>query len=183
MKLYHYFEKEKGPFCNLSDLSLEDAENALNEIRKRNQIYAAKRDETYIKRRFKYEDLTRKMFLEKGGKAMRSRPHYMTVEECAWLKSWYKDGCSVIIDIKDLDTDTISFTYGDMFPTFGPRGDDSAEYRKQVYTYEEILQIIQKYGLPQKWNPNGEKGPIRYIEAQLWSNTTVSNIVKYCEKQ
>lgn len=51
MRLYHYFEKEKGPFCSLSDLSLEDAENVLNEIKKRNQIYAAKRDENYIKRR------------------------------------------------------------------------------------------------------------------------------------
>ncbi len=122
--------------------------------------------------------MTRKMFLLKGGKVIRNRPHYMTVEECNWLKSWYKEGSSIHININKLDTDTISFTYGDMFPTFGPRGDDRNEYRKKVYTYEEILQVIQKYGLPQQWNPNGQKGPIRYIEAQIWSNETVNKIVE-----
>ncbi len=45
MKLYHYFEKENGHFCNLSDLSLQEAEKVLEEIKKRNQIYAAKRDD------------------------------------------------------------------------------------------------------------------------------------------
>lgn len=180
MKLYHYFEKERGPFCNLSDLSLDDAKSILDEIKRLNQIYAAKRDETYIKRRFEYENLTRKLFGIKGGKVIRDRPHYMVVEACDWLKSWYKDGCDINIDITRLDTDTISFTYGDMFPTFGPKGDDSTEYRKQVYTYKEILNIIQKYGLPQQWNQNGQKGPIRYIEAQIWSDDTIKKILKYC---
>lgn len=63
-----------------------------------------------------------------------------------------------------------------MFPVFGLRGDDSKEYRKQVYTYEEILKIIDKYGFPQKWNPLGKKGPIRYIEAQVWDDSIISTI-------
>ena len=65
-----------------------------------------------------------------------------------------------------------------MFPIFGPRGDDSKEYRKQVYTYKEILAVIYKYGLPQQCNPNGEMGPIRYIEAQIWSDDTVAKIME-----
>lgn len=89
MILYHYFEQEKGPLRNLSDLPLQDA-------------------------------------------------------------------------------DRISFTYGDMFPTFSQRICDGREYRNNVYTYQEILQLINQYGLPQIWNPNGEHGPERYIEAQIW---------------
>ena len=87
MKLYHYYEKENGPFCNLSDLCLEDAEKILNVIKRNKKCFASERDETYLKRRFEYEDLTRKIFLFKGGKAIRQRPHYMTVEACEWLKT------------------------------------------------------------------------------------------------
>lgn len=111
MKLYHYFEKEKGPFCNLSDLHLADAEKVLGEIRKENQIYASKRDETYIRRRFEYEDLTRKLFIAKGGKVIRNRPHYMTVEACEWLKSWYKEGCFLLLDQEEMIIQNIGNKY------------------------------------------------------------------------
>ena len=178
MKLYHYFEKSTGPFYNLSDLSYENAEKVLSEIRGKHTTFAAQRDDSYIRRRFEYEELVRELFQQKGGKVLRIRPHYMTLEACDWLKSWYVNGCELHIDIDLVDTDTISFTYGDMFPTFGPRGDDRTEYRKQVYTYREISDIIRKYGLPQHWNPNGEKGPIRYVEAQVWSDDTIERILE-----
>ena len=47
------------------------------------------------------------------------------------------------------------------------------EYFHQLYTYEEILQIIEKYGLPQDWNDDGAHGYERYIEAHVWSDETV----------
>ena len=39
--------------------------------------------------------------------------------------------------------------------------------------YEEILKIIEKYGLPQDWNRDGRYGPERYIEAHVWSDETI----------
>lgn len=177
MKLFHYYEKEIGPFINLSDLKIEEAENIMNNIHSNKKLFASNRDKTYLKRRFEYEDIVKNLFISKGGRVNRIRPHYMTLQECPWLLTWYKNGKSISIDIKDIDTNYISFTYGDMFPVFGPKGDDSKEYRKKVYTYEEILNIINKYGLPQNWNPKGEKGPIRYIEAQIWDNNII-NIIK-----
>ena len=65
---------------------------------------------------------------------------------------------------------SVSFTYGDSHPTFSPwpREDDWKEYRRKIYTYEEILALIETYGLPQNWNPDGQFGPERYIEAQVW---------------
>lgn len=177
MKLFHYYEKEIGPFVNLSNLKIEDAENAMNTIYNNKNLFASNRDKTYLKRRFEYEDIVQEIFVSKGGRVNKRRPHYMTLEDCPWLLSWYKDGASINIEIKDIDTNYISFTYGDMFPVFGPRGDDSKEYRKQVYTYEEILNVIDKYGFPQKWNPLGEQGAIRYIEAQVWDEDII-NIIK-----
>ena len=47
------------------------------------------------------------------------------------------------------------------------------EYRKQLYTYTEILNIIKKYGLPQDWNHDRKYGPERYIEVHIWSDETV----------
>jgi hypothetical protein len=45
-----------------------------------------------------------------------------------------------------------------------------------VYTYEEIVEIIKKYGLPQVWNEDGRYGPERYIEVQVWSDEPLENL-------
>ena len=46
-------------------------------------------------------------------------------------------------------------------------------YRKTVYTYDEILRMIDKYGLPQEWNDDGAHGPERYIEAHVWTDEPI----------
>lgn len=33
----------------------------------------------------------------------------------------------------------------DLFPTFSPLVNDNREYRRQIYTFEEIVKLIQKY--------------------------------------
>lgn len=125
-------------------------------------------------RRINYEELGRRLFIEKGGKPIRKAPHYMVVECCDWLNSWFIEGDFIKIPIQEFDLNTISFTYGDMHPTFSPRVNDGKEYRKKIYTYTEILEIIKKYGLPQEWNADGKFGPERYIEAQIWSDETIN---------
>lgn len=87
-----------------------------------------------------------------------------------FLESWYEDCDFIEIPIEKLDIRTVSFTYGDSHPTFSDRVNDGKEYRKKLYTYEEILKIIDKYGLPQAWNADGKYGPERYVEAHVWSN-------------
>lgn len=68
---------------------------------------------------------------------------------------------------------TLSFTYGDSMPTFSPTINDEKEYRHKLYTYHEILDIIDKYGFPQDWNDDGKCGPERYIEVHVWSDETI----------
>lgn len=74
------------------------------------------------------------------------------------------------------DIRTLSFTYGDSMPTFSDRCADGKEYRKKVYFYDEIIKLIDKYGLPQDWNDDGKFGPERYIEVQVRSNRTIDTI-------
>ena len=168
--LYHYYEKQIGPFKNLSDLTLEEAQAVLGKIKAENQVMAAHRFPGYLERRAELEQIASTMFIAKGGKPVRQVPHYMVVGECAWLQTWYQNGCFVKIPVRAFKPETISFSYGDLFPTFSPRVNDQKEYRRQIYTLSEIVGIIEKYGFPQDWNIDGKFGPERYIEVQVWDD-------------
>lgn len=176
MYLYHYYDKTIGPFVNLSDLPREEASKIINRIKiEKPNTLCAQRDVDYMFRRHMYEDIIRKEFIKKGGSIKRSVPHYMVVEHSPWLASWFENSAYIKIAIEEFDLSTVSFTYGDSHPTFSPwpRDDDWKEYRRKLYTYSEILVMIEKYGLPQIWNKDGRLGPERYVEAHIWNDITV----------
>ncbi len=178
MFLYHYYEKGCQPFMNISDLPYDEAIAIMKKIKEsRPTTQCAGRHPDYVKDRRNYEEILRTEFLKKGGIIKRKAPHYMTVEHSLWLSSWFEDCDYIKIPIEDFDLKTLSFTYGDSHPTFSPRITDGKEYRKQLYTYDEILKIIEKYGLPQDWNNDGKFGPERYVEVQIWSNETIERYI------
>lgn len=170
--LYHYYDQTLGPFKNLSDLSDEEAKQILLDMREtRPYSQPAQRDSLYMTRRRHYEKIAYDKFVEMGGKPERTSPHYMVVEYCKWLSEWYQNSAFVKIPIEKFNKDTISFTYGDMHPNFSPLTEnDGKPYRGKLYNYEQILKVIEEFGLPQEWNPDGELGPERYIEVQVWSD-------------
>ncbi|MGI6190156.1 MAG: hypothetical protein GX041_05495 [Clostridiales bacterium] len=175
MYLYHYYDKSIGPFVNLSDLPIEEAKVILSKIREtKPDTYCAKRPPEYMENRHYYEEILRTEFVKKGGIILRRSPHYMVVEHSLWLSTWYENCAYIRIPIEEFDLRTVSFTYGDSHPVFSPRPNkmDGKEYRKKLYTYDEILMLIEKYGLPQHWNNEGIYGPERYIEAHIWSDET-----------
>ncbi|WP_281819532.1 hypothetical protein [Vallitalea longa] len=177
--LYHYFDKEIGPFVNLSDLPVNEAQSILNTIKvKKPNSQSAKRHDKYVEYRHNCENIIRAEFAKKGGVMNRISPHYMVIEHSPWLSTWYESSTFIKIPIEEFDIKTISFTYGDSMPTFSPTINDGKEYRKKLYTYDEILKIIEKYGLPQNWNDDGRYGPERYIEAHIWSDETISKYRK-----
>lgn len=133
----------------------------------------AKRASEYMELRHYYEGILREEFKKKGGSIQRKSPHYMVVEHSPWLATWFENSAFIKIDINEFDLNTVSFTYGDSHPTFSPKVNDGREYRKKLYTYNEILEIIAKYGLPQDWNNDGQFGPERYIEAHIWDDNVV----------
>ena len=168
--LFHYYEKKSGPFSNLSSVPLPDAQKILNGLKSERQTMASQRYDGYLQRRHELESIARAIFIEKGGKPKNEYPHYMVVGKCDWLKSWYIESGFIRIHVSAFNSDAISFSYGDLFPTFSDRVTDNREYRRQVYTLNEIEQIISKYGLPQHWNGQGEFGPERYVEVQVWDD-------------
>ncbi|MFC7680749.1 hypothetical protein [Paenibacillus sp. GCM10028914] len=169
--LYHYFEKDKGPFRNLSNLSIEKASEISNEIRNEGKVFASQRSDDYMIIRRDLERIARALFIAKGGKPGNTFPHYMVLDSCEWLESWYRDSDKIAIDLDEFTETSISFTYGDLFPTM--RFEDNKPYRKQIYTKQEIMEVIKKFGLPQEWNRYGDKGPERYIEVQVWDEEVI----------
>lgn len=163
---YHYFEQSLGPFRNLSSLSADEAEAVTQQIRLQGRNFASRRSADYMAIRRTLEHRAYEQFVAKGGKPLQSYPHYLTLGACEWLSSWYSEPDHVLIPWGDLPVDVVSFTYGDLFPTM--RFDDAKPYRKQIYTKDEIIEVIQTYGWPQEWNREGDKGPERYIEVQVW---------------
>ena len=174
MFLYHYYDKTIGPFKNLSDLDREEADKVLQQIAiTKPNVQCAKRSADYMQARAYYENILRTEFQKKGGYIQRQVPHYMVVEHSPWLSTWYENSAYIKIPIEEFDLRMVSFTYGDSHPTFSDRVNDGKEYRKKLYTYDEILEVINKYGLPQDWNDDGKFGPERYIEAHIWSDEVI----------
>lgn len=95
----------------------------------------------------------------------------MTLGACNWLQTWYMEPEMITIDWNEISKQSMSFTYGDLFPTM--RYPDEKPYRKQVYTKDEIVRVIDQFGLPQDWNSDGDKGPERYIEVQIWDEQII----------
>ena len=176
MYLYHYYDKKVGPFVNLSDIPIDEAKTVLDDIKKaKPNTQCATRDPEYIDRRHRNENILIAEFTKKGGIIKRHAPHYMIVEHSPWVSTWFEDGGQVKIPIEEFDLKTVSFTYGDSFPVFSTMVHkmDDKEWRRKVYSYDEILGIIAKYGLPQDWNDDGAHGPSRYVEAHVWSDETI----------
>lgn len=174
MFLYHYYDASMKPFQNLSDIPIDEAKKILMDIAtKKPNTQCAKRADEYMELRHYYENILKCEFIKKGGNIQREIPHYMIVGESMWLASWFENSAFIKISIEEFDKSTISFTYGDSHPTFSSKVNDGKEYRKKLYTYDEILDIIAKYGYPQDWNNNGKYGPERYIEAHIWSDDVI----------
>jgi hypothetical protein len=167
--LCHYYEATDGPFRNLSDLPLVDAEEILQRIRQTDSSrFASRRPADYMVVRRQLEELVRQQFIAKGGRPRRNHPHYLILGACPWVLDWYPDGRELRIPLAVFGAEIISFTYGDTFPAM--RYPDGKPYRGQVYTLAELPVLIETFGLPQDWNATGEHGPDRYIEAQVWAD-------------
>jgi hypothetical protein len=172
--LSHYYEAAQGPFRSLSIHGPEEAERILDEIRRAGKTFASQRQEDYLAIRRELEQTIRDRFMAKGGQPRRATPHYMIVGACPWVKTWYVEGREVRVPLAAFDPEAISLTYGDSFPAM--RFKDGKPYRGQVYTMDELPELIRLYGLPQAWNPDGARGPDRYIEAQVWDDEPLKSL-------
>ena len=170
--LYHYYERKIGSFVSMSGLPIDEA--MAIQSRFTLPFRTENRSQQYYERRQYLEQLVRSLFIAKGGRPTLAVPHYMAIGECPFLATWFEDAAYIKIPITAFDLQTVSFTYGDTFPTFSPRVTDGLEYRNKVYDYNEIVALVEKYGLPQdSWD--GTYASPCYVEAQVWSDSPIND--------
>ena len=179
MFLYHFYDARSGPFKSLTSISQDEAREVIERIKiERPNSQCALRHDKYVQYRHNCERMLREAFAKKGGIMEIDSPHYMVLGFSPWLSTWFEECRYIKIPVEEFDLRTVSFTYGDSMPTFSDSVNDGKEYRKKVYMYDEILEIIKKYGMPQEWNDDGKYGPERYIEAHIWSDKVIQKYMQ-----
>ena len=189
MFLYHYFDKNRGPFLSVTEMPYDSARNLLEENKRKDPKSVNPNIEWFLKTRYEMENKIREMFVDIGGKPIRNAPFYMTLGEHPQLMTWFNNPDCIKIPVDEFDSKTVSYTYGDSFPVFNPSLNDGREFWEKVYMYEDIIKLIDTYGYPPyieydmgKWIfPPGKpiNQHLKYIEAHIWSDDTVK---KYQEK-
>ena len=116
--LYHYYEKNCEPFRTITALPLEEAIVVYTAWRAAQPNSGVTAPEWYLNRRYNMEKRVRDKFIEIGGKPIRTAPVYFTLGANKGMETWYNTPAHVKIAISEFDLDTVSFTYGDMFPVF-----------------------------------------------------------------
>jgi len=175
MKFYRYFYNIKEPFAKITDINSSNVQEYLKFIDEKS-LARKTYNTNYINKRLETEKKIRNRFIEKGGKPILEHPHYLVLENCDyWFFKEKNAFASLVIESAKFSKDIVSFTYGDSIPTFDNEFDDGKEYRKEVYTIDEIEGIINKYSLPQLWNYNSQYGPENYIEVQIWDDKVISD--------
>ena len=67
--LYHYYDKTIGAFVSLSDISIEEANSVLKDIKEtKPNVQSAKRHNTYMEDRHNYEEILKTEFFKKRWK-------------------------------------------------------------------------------------------------------------------
>ena len=179
--LYHYYEKTCEPFRTITVLPFDEAIIALCEWRENNPKSASPANiEWFLNRRYEMEKRVRDKFISIGGKPVRTAPVYFTLGANKGMMTWYNNPAYIKIPINEFALDTVSFTYGDTFPVFNSSLNTGEEWWGQVYCYDEILKLIDKYGYPEdpEYDMKNRIFPkdkpinqyLKYIEAHVWSD-------------
>ena len=175
--LYHYFERDFGPFTPLTSLPIEDARQILLEKRSAGKFGNPDID-GFLQKRYDRDKHLREVFIEHGGKPQRTVPIYMTLgEHCQWESS-YENPAVIKISLKEFDPYTVSFTYGDSFAIFNPELFGEEEYWNKVYFADEILEVVKRRGFPPHVEYDFKRGiypadkhincHLKYVEAHVW---------------
>lgn len=178
MYLYHYYEKTRPPFLTITTLPINEAKKILTKLNT-----GLPDIDYFLSRRYEMEKIVRDRFIEKGGTPVNTAPVYFTLGENKNMETWFDNVACIKIPVEEFDLNQVSFTYGDMFPVLNPKLNTGEEWWGQVYRYEEILDLINKYGYPEdppyhmrkKQFPKDKpiRNYLKYVEAHVWSNDVI----------
>ena len=177
--LTHYYLPDKKPFLTLSDLEGDKLNEVLTELRLKAQKGESLRGfaSWYVDERKKTEVFLRNEFIKKGGKPQRKFPIYFVLGKSEVQKGLSSGTKELIIDLKTVPKEFLSFTYPDSMATMVLMNDD--EFRKpyhgKIFTFSEIIEVVREHGFPKDEGAKTSKFIYpNYIEAQVWCDLNIS---------
>lgn len=188
----HYHSRLDPPFLNLSDLSLDQLDEVIEQLKQRkadNPNYKRVFGKRYMDFRKQTESKLRQLFEERGGKPERQSPHYFVLGECPWFSELYPDAEMVQLDWRKLPAKQTSFTYPDSFvsmrlgPNYGLPSEPPQPYHERVFFMDELTEIVAEHGLPdgsvdEDYDGYQRRKFEKYIEVQLWADEPIKQYLR-----
>ena len=179
LHLYHYFERDFGPFMPLTALPFEEARRILSEKRAAGKFGRPDID-AFLQTRYNRDQQLRDAFIAHGGRPERTAPVYMMLGEHRQWESAYENPAVIKIPLKAFEPLTVSFTYGDSFAIFNPALFGEEEYWNRIYFADEIMQVIKRHGFPPYVDYDFKRSiyprdrhinnHLKYVEAHVWAD-------------
>ena len=180
--LYHYFEKNNPPFRTLTSLSYDEAKNIICSGLTESTKFDV---DKFLKLRFDRDKKLREKYIEIGGKPIRNVPVYFTLGPNEGMKTWFNEVDYIKIPFVEFNSLTVSFTYGDSFAVLNPSLNTGEDWWGNIYHYDGIKKIIEKYGFPEDPIYDMQKrifpkdkhinDCLKYVEAHVWSDEILRN--------
>jgi hypothetical protein len=125
--------------------------------------------QNYYPQRLETDRKLYESFVSLGGKPKERHPLSFVLQGSDYLNSWFDNGITTKIPLKDLPSEFVSFTYGDSVSTYKRKG------TVEIFTKEKLISSIESYSgtLDDFMRDIEEK--YHYIEVQIWNDEIIKN--------
>jgi hypothetical protein len=183
----HYFERDRGPFLNVCDISDAQLDSVIET--ERNASTAFNRfalGAEFFEFRRAADDLLIESYRKKFNKEPEGRPFYGVLGEFDKTLGMYRDGQKIRLSVSDFESDQITFMYPDHAHLISYSGSAAPQlfyqlppdwkrqaFWGQLFTYQEICDEYFSSGIGdmiESWiSRDGWAGC--YVEAHIWNRS------------
>lgn len=170
----NYSDKRCSPLNSITRLSTDDAYRKAKELSQHAQLsftsfsrFCENHFAGYYNKRLRTEQWLYDSFMSLGGKPRNTHPLYFVLGDSTYLYNWYEDGVKTRLLLCDIDSEVVSFTFGDSMSKMDSH-DRMFPFNKQSlfdFIHETTSDIFAFLSELDRNN--------RYIEVQLWDDAYV----------
>jgi hypothetical protein len=167
--LRHYYNSHFSPLLSITRLSEKDAFAFAKQFDNIDETAIGRFNDfiNYYPRRIQTEEWLYKEFIKIGGMPQVKNPLYFVLGESEYLNKWFGGKNMIEIALNKIDTEDISFTFGDSCAKMNKPERRNPFMKKELFEYIEkndgnVLKFLETI-----------KGTYNYIEAQLWNDRYV----------
>lgn len=167
---YHNYDPIRGPFRNICTLACDEAERILDEIRKTGK---RRLKPNYLQRRIATEEWLYAERTRKLGALRLAHPIYCFLGDFHGTDATRP--LSIRLPLIAFSREAITFTYPDSMAslplaTLVEHYSDCRPYHGQVFTLDEIEDVVSEYGKPGAERDRSASRYDTFIEVQIWDD-------------